>query len=180
MLGADVPDAFISIHAPTRGATGVAVFPHVIFEFQSTLPREERQPRTKSLSQAMYFNPRSHERSDSPVSGFFNSSTVFQSTLPREERPGQPTLPLPDNYFNPRSHERSDNARSVSCTHFIISIHAPTRGATSHTHCQDFSHRIFQSTLPREERRPARPRPNHRGGHFNPRSHERSDLVFRP
>ena len=76
----------ISIHAPTRGAT-VSVLSAVAFSvfqstlpreerppftpaavsiiiFQSTLPREERQhPQCHLLSQ-VYFNPRSHERSD--------------------------------------------------------------------------------------------------------------------
>ena len=33
--------------------------------------------------------------------------------------------------FNPRSHERSDEYDKVSATDFIISIHAPTRGATN-------------------------------------------------
>ena len=57
-----------------------------------------------------------------------------------------------------------------------ISIHAPTRGATR---CSSSvgSSGIFQSTLPREERRQD-------GGereytmNFNPRSHERSDPVL--
>ena len=56
---------------------------------------------------------------------------------------------------------------------FIISIHAPTRGATPCSECfQTFS--VFQSTLPREER----PMPFTfftRFKYFNPRSHERSD-----
>ena len=55
----------ISIHAPTRGAT--ASFPAILdqtIEFQSTLPREERQVRV----------------SDS------EGNAIFQSTLPREER----------------------------------------------------------------------------------------------
>ena len=55
-----------------------------------------------------------------------------------------------------------------------ISIHAPTRGATQQSKTI-MNASEFQSTLPREERR---------GGicidlnvsHFNPRSHERSDL----
>ena len=56
-----------------------------------------------------YFNPRSHERSDRS-----DYCTVRYSTD-----------------FNPRSHERSDVvcARLV-VTRLLISIHAPTRGAT--------------------------------------------------
>ena len=78
----------ISIHAPTRGATGKAdMFTKRTIRFQSTLPREER-PTTHaaSMSSNVYFNPRSHERSDCKCSTINAIST----------------------YFNPRSHERSD------------------------------------------------------------------------
>ena len=122
--------------------------------FQSTLPREER-PTTHaaSMSSNVYFNPRSHERSDSDTTAIkqiwsnFNprshersdahsqrvsvTRSKFQSTLPREERQ-LPMLPLVAFfYFNPRSHERSD--KSPVGAMFVgnnISIHAPTRGAT--------------------------------------------------
>ena len=60
----------------------------------------------------------------------------------------------------------------------VISIHAPTRGATKSTRSHSESRR-FQSTLPREERQ-------NRGiamslvfFYFNPRSHERSDPAGR-
>ena len=78
----------ISIHAPTRGAT--AIVPHVskrfrfqstlprgerrrldlgrylVVRFQSTLPRGERRHRfIKGSRSGYYFNPRSHEGSDS-------------------------------------------------------------------------------------------------------------------
>ena len=142
------------------------------------------------------FNPRSHERSDSFkifVSLFF---TLFQSTLPREERhQSECILCQCSNHFNPRSHERSDvvgvgaiaaaadfNPRShersdnLPSSHFqlhLISIHAPTRGATYNTSIVLLKH-TFQSTLPREERQ------SHLTASlyvhdFNPRSHERSD-----
>ena len=55
--------------------------------------------------------------------------------------------------FNPRSHERSD---AYFCTCFAMSS-------------------IFQSTLPREERRQLQIRCRHPFRYFNPRSHERSD-----
>ena len=100
--------------------------------------------------------------------------------------------------FNPRSHERSDiDAVLPSCRNYDISIHAPTRGATdgnwTHTNANGISihaptrgatladavgmtpAHIFQSTLPREERRLLFPT-NNLQQDFNPRSHERSDL----
>ena len=102
----------------------------------------------------LYFNPRSHERSDC----YSNISLTFSS------------------YFNPRSHERSDpQPTPLVCPPTFISIHAPTRGATqgvidlhsglydfnprSHERSDAHSQRVsvtrskFQSTLPREERR---------------------------
>ena len=77
-------------------------------------------------------------------------------------------------YFNPRSHERSDIYTSNKDKEQLISIHAPTRGATSkiidlskiidisiHAPTRGATESIpiakelaeFQSTLPREERR---------------------------
>ena len=85
-----------------------------------------------SLSGLVHFNPRSHKGSDmhrniTGVVGF-----VFQSTLPQGERRG-------GNVPEPVTRE--------------ISIHAPTRGATSPTTfiC---SEKPFQSTLPQGERLP--------------------------
>ena len=55
----------ISIHAPTRGATEVDLTVEFNTEFQSTLPREERQDGLLEV---------------------ISKVKVFQSTLPREER----------------------------------------------------------------------------------------------
>ena len=56
----------ISIHAPTRGATrSCPVY----------------------LVDDVYFNPRSHEGSDTTLIVLLLSSKGFQSTLPRGERP---------------------------------------------------------------------------------------------
>ena len=100
-------------------------------------------------------------------------------------------------YFNPRSHERSDPIKiNADSRHDIISIHAPTRGATFSLNevlrCPDISIHaptrgatvpasashssvVFQSTLPREERPGSFPAAVGLMLHFNPRSHERSD-----
>ena len=141
----------ISIHAPTRGATFQSLANSIppIFQstlpreerrymleynasarlFQSTLPREERLHSLKCLVDHHHFNPRSHERSDVP------------SPRPR----------LIENDFNPRSHERSDIPEHLLHYLFVISIHAPTRGATLRCFIIRSLYK-FQSTLPREER----------------------------
>ena len=145
--------ASISIHAPTRGATYIRAF---------------------KWHDARYFNPRSHERSDinslinevgksisihAPTRGatqppnIANTTIRFQSTLPREERRLFFAWISADYYFNPRSHERSDGAVFTSISKTVnISIHAPTRGATPFL-CLNICRLLFQSTLPREERR---------------------------
>ena len=144
---------YISIHAPTRGATHI---------------------RGRIIRWKHNFNPRSHERSDlirfpthtitfisihAPTRGatfciFCNltSPFLFQSTLPREERLGNNVCFISICYFNPRSHERSDTIFKSLRLLTSISIHAPTRGATSLSHGRLHPVPLFQSTLPREER----------------------------
>ena len=101
----------------------------------------------------------------------------FQSTLPRGERPIKPTLskitPIISIHAPTRGATKISNCRNRRSD---ISIHAPTRGATRFLACR-FSLRIFQSTLPRGERLPelSSPREN---CNFNPRSHEGSDRAW--
>ena len=76
------------------------------------------------------FNPRSHEGSDAVAGTLIIYALGFQSTLPRGERHGEKVL----------------NAIAL-----MISIHAPTRGATILPLRFSFRRR-FQSTLPRGER----------------------------
>ena len=144
--------ADISIHTPTRGTTAGTGTATNLAEFQSTFPREERPYYTIVRIQVLQ----------------------FQSTLPREERPFPTdfvTAFMP--YFNPRSHERSDFTGDYTFEVTLISIHAPTRGATI-IFQMSLSRTLFQSTLPREERLWHQTRPAW-WLYFNPRSHERSD-----
>ena len=121
----------ISIHAPTRGATVKNRFGLTDGKFQSTLPRGERRRKWKVFLVCIYFNPRSHEGSDTLITGTAMPSIIFQSTLPRGERHLDISLHLNSGHFNPRSHEGSDaNGIDPGDIEFVISIHAPTRGAT--------------------------------------------------
>ena len=54
--------------------------------------------------------------------------------------------------FNPRSREGSDVEEPEEEEEIIISIHAPAKGATEYIKASGCS-QIFQSTLPRRERR---------------------------
>ena len=144
---------YISIHAPTRGATKQKAHCHGAALFQSTLPREERRSFRLNYFRQRYFNPRSHERSDlcaglslylctrisihAPTRGATKS--VDSGDMMSEISIHAPTRGATFvahiririlMYFNPRSHERSDNNKYNNLT----------------------NSRLFQSTLPREER----------------------------
>ena len=144
---------YISIHAPTRGATskdfqsikrhlfqstlpqgerlGLAKKGYWVGGFQSTLPQGERRRLEPFMGYPDDFNPRSHKGSDERHERTKKSQNTFQSTLPQGERrysAGRLLLTRP------------------------ISIHAPTRGATE-----------------------GRMRVYYQRGNFNPRSHKGSD-----
>ena len=76
----------ISIHAPASGATDIIGRDVRTVQFQSTLPRVERQFWLSLLMMTGYFNPRSREWSDAPL-------------LTKRSRWA---------HFNPRSREWSD------------------------------------------------------------------------
>ena len=98
--------------------------------FQSTLPQGERLHSYNSANSFSNFNPRSHKGSD--VNGFsgYLESLLFQSTLPQGERQVSKLDGASDTDFNPRSHKGSDDSKRSGISGNIISIHAPTRGAT--------------------------------------------------
>ena len=120
----------------------------------------------------------------------------FQSTLPREERQCKKSIRKLKVYFNPRSHERSDHESSNTTFDRLISIHAPTRGATllhqHHIHSVQISIHaptrgatrnplVYQSRSVISIHAPTRGATIHIKFiavmflNFNPRSHERSD-----
>ena len=120
--------------------------------FQSTLPRGERQPSRRSSCRGRYFNPRSHEGSD-----------VLGRTCIRK---------CPISIHAPTRGATRLELAAMQLE--FISIHAPTRGATSSV-TSNSSPITFQSTLPRGER-PSSGIWLSSPFHFNPRSHEGSDL----
>ncbi len=80
-------------------------------------------------------------------------------------------------YFNPRSHMGSDLTLDMKYRDSpIISIHAPTWGAT-HQNAQPERIIKFQSTLPHGERHDRELR-GFGDNNFNPRSHMGSDRAF--
>ena len=124
-----------------------------IGEFQSTLPREERLFHNCFEQVFNYFNPRSHERSDTmPTPIKLSRSHISIHAPTRGATSSVVCLNSSMRNFNPRSHERSDGNCYTLTSNSGISIHAPTRGATRMIKIVGFIP-IFQSTLPREERR---------------------------
>ena len=120
----------ISIHAPTRGATNMSVQIICIVLFQSTLPRDERQWWGVVCTSTIYISIHAPTRGATLEWILILLNYIFQSTLPREERHLLRPAVSSEVYFNPRSHERSDVMRDWKRLSYVISIHAPTRGAT--------------------------------------------------
>ena len=99
---------YVSIHAPTWGATVILMFSGGRFQFQFTRPRGARRAGDHHALSRRSFNSRAHVGRDwirVPASA---ASLVFQFTRPRGARHEQDTL------------------RTFS----LVSIHAPTWGAT--------------------------------------------------
>ena len=127
---------------------------------------------------------------------------VFQSTHPRGVRPTNCEAPIPASCFNPRTREGVRLLKhGVDWPSFVVSIHAPTRGATitdvediwrligfnprTHEGCDrqaGILWRIYLSFNPRTHEgcdwRRLRTSRHQKG--FNPRTHEGCDKPFCP
>ena len=167
----------ISIYAPTRGATPIRDDLRQVQAISIHAPtRGATQASGAICYESLYFNPRSYKRSD------------YAHGL-------QMPLIL---YFNPRSYKRSDCARKSDQVLSVISIHAPTRGATDscrlcvwidiisiHAPTRGAtiaSHKVamlFMYFNPRSYKRSdwRFEDDRERGNYFNPRSYKRSDLF---
>ena len=79
-----------------------------------------------------YFNPRSYKRSDLNLCCIINCYKYFNPRSYKRSDCEETSNSFHDDYFNPRSYKRSDCICFFSFLNKItISIHAPTRGATS-------------------------------------------------
>ena len=144
----------ISIHAPTRGATVMLLLQSYLLGISIHAPtRGATLSSDISTSLLEYFNPRSHEGSDCDTSKKSERSGKFQSTLPRGERRCRIACMRSIRNFNPRSHEGSD-VRSIDSEpelyYFNPRSHEGSDLLPPVLHCP---FRLFQSSLPRGERR---------------------------
>ena len=121
----------ISIHTPTRGATGILKKTVYTEQFQSTLPRGERRTQMRILKEIDKFQstlPRGERRWKSL---YILLSSDFNPTLPRGERPDEQYLIWCDTNISIHTPTRGATFHmSLPCSAHSISIHTPTRGAT--------------------------------------------------
>ena len=122
----------VSIHAPTRGATYPVRRPTANSWFQSTHPRGVRR---RVLARAVHFYQfqSTHPRGVRRLGCQCQCGCIrFQSTHPRGVRLGDIlVLRGRQTSFNPRTHAGCDALlRQVREFGSVVSIHAPTRGAT--------------------------------------------------
>ena len=187
----------ISIHAPTKGATGNTKYFYVTEQFQSTLPQRERHVTIYKLSEADFISIHAPTKGATALATALNSVgiisihaptkgatrsrksiltlRVFQSTLPQRERLTLRVKELRRIKFQstlPQRERRLQYCRTVF--RFFISIHAPTKGATSEMG-EKFFPVVFQSTLPQRERHVQKIIEEDKK-YFNPRSHKGSDM----
>ena len=147
---------YISIHAPTRGATCFRAIISLWSLFQSTLLQEERLSAMPWAGPLCHFNPRSYKRSDPDPIKKPRPILEFQSTLLQEERLCFVSVDFSNLQFQSTLLQEE---RLSSC---------PIRAVAS----------LFQSTLLQEERQAA---PKYCGSnslYFNPRSYKRSDAPL--
>ena len=165
---------YVSIHAPTWGATLQADDLCTSFLFQSTLPRGERPLLLTRCAWQNRFNPRSHVGSDKLRDRQRQRPKQFQSTLPRGERhlllcirPGElsvsihaptwgATFDAPTvgrfSSFNPRSHVGSDTSVVIITKSPLCFNPRSHVGSDSYRSASFIPISRFQSTLPRGER----------------------------
>ena len=123
----------VSIHAPTRGATLISLgyLFAVATWFQSTHPHGVRQ--SCPIFMQRYFNVSIHAPTRGATFGSicFYLWELFQSTHPHGVR--QISRINSKGYrigFNPRTHTGCDHSLGRNIDEPLVSIHAPTRGAT--------------------------------------------------
>ena len=99
------------------------------------------------------FNSRSREGSDASLSGIFLVFCKFQSALPRGERPLPGILQNLANNFNPRSREGSDLVHTLYVVPRWDFNPRSHKGSDNVISGLGISVELFQSALPRGERR---------------------------
>ena len=172
-----VPDGgFVSIHAPTWGATKGDSNVLAVFSFQSTHPHGVRLHQASLLYSASTFQSthphgvRHHVALILYLSTSFNPRTHMGCDLPNIECADWRTC------FNPRTHMGCDPFHTRQHAADTVSIHAPTWGATRILKVVPSLHYVSihaptwgATCCPPQSRQP--------GARFNPRTHMGCDVC---
>ena len=150
-FGGAFNDIAVSIHAPTRGATrGRISGIHVHYTFQSTHPHGVRPIYSANLMSLSFVSI--HAPTRGATRGAFPEAAHdarFQSTHPHGVRRQRFCWGRVKASFNPRTHTGCDIFSNVEViSNIVVSIHAPTRGATLFFLISSFVMIKFQSTHP--------------------------------
>jgi len=147
-----IHDKGVSIHAPTRGATITITKGMIEALFQSTRPRGARQQLIAAIRVGQDVSIHAPTRGATQQSDEAQDLFLFQSTRPRGARRRD------DPGFGSRTGFQSTRPRGARLAYFsspimsmIVSIHAPTRGATVNDDGKQKLYK-FQSTRPRGAR----------------------------
>ena len=123
--------------------------------FQSTHPHGVRQRSPRLIHNTDRFNPRTHTGCDQSSFDCFRPIPRFN---PRTHTGCDQKLLLclgSTKRFNPRTHTGCDLSANTPLSDFVVSIHAPTRGATFSLLNSLSSAALFQSTHPHGVRQAA-------------------------
>ena len=163
-----------SIHAPTGGATDLAVHLRTIAGFQFTRPRGAR-PTSASSRRGPPVSIHAPTGGATRRACAAGAPSAFQFTRPRGARPQSGwVVDKPEARFNSRAHGGRDRKNGGANETEGVSIHAPTGGATGVKECVG-DRQEFQFTRPRGARRQAILRARRRQG-FNSRAHGGRDF----
>ena len=138
----------VSIHAPTRGATIAGRMLIRRIGFQSTHPHGVRRFALFCIVVTPCFNPRTHTGCDMTKQNLFVPKVKFQSTHPHGVRRNSDVPKGTLIYVSIHAPTRGATTNYKIYYHGLqVSIHAPTRGATSHLYRPRLMAQ-FQSTHP--------------------------------
>ena len=143
----------ISIHAPAKGATVVTLFLLLSLNISIHAPAKgaTSDVRIKSPDAVISIHAPAKGATDY-LSGIFLRPSYFNPRSREGSDHYQRTILSLSLYFNPRSREGSDHSICEFFAIWLISIHAPAKGATESPAYNFVFVIVFQSTLPRRER----------------------------
>ena len=121
----------VSIHAPTREATSANNARAYTNVFQSTPPREGRRKKRPIYKARLGFNPRPHTRGDQARRWRHHGSTVSIHAPTARGDVGHEPLHTAVQMVSIHAPTRgATSSTKLSRRNYTVSIHAPTRGAT--------------------------------------------------